>query len=139
MGEAMIQQMYKTLSVRAETGRLAEIREQVDGLLRDAGVVEGPRKLLVLAVDEALSAILAYNIEKGYNQEVLVSIDVDPVRFKATISDSKLLFGNGLSAEDIARERKHQLSLFLLCRILDEVTYTYKRGFENQLVLVKFL
>lgn len=139
MGERMIQQMHKTLSVTAETCRLAEIREQVDGLLRDAGVPDRPRKLLVLAVDEALSTIVAYNIEKGYNEEVSLSVDVDSVRFKVTINDSKVLFGNGLSAEDIARERKHQLSLFMLCKILDEISYSYKRGFENQLILIKFL
>lgn len=139
MGERMIQQMHKTLSLTAETGRLAEIREQVDALLRDAGVPDKQRKLLVLAVDEALSAIIAYNIEKGYNEEVSLAIDVDRVRFKATISDSKVLFGNGLSAQDIARERKHQLSLFMLCKVLDEISYSYKRGFENQLTLIKFL
>ena len=35
--------------------------------------------------------------------------------------------------------RKHELGVFLMRKLCDEVNYSFKKGFQNHLELLKFL
>lgn len=139
-----IKAMQRTLEVATKTAILGEVRKQVDAILRDAAVDDRQRKLIVVAIDEALSPIVKYSEDKGYNQRVTLTLDVDDVRFKAAIDDPLNVFDiNNCSDDELAKrvaiERTYRIGFFLIRQVVDEVSYTYRKGFENRLELIKFL
>lgn len=123
--------------VRDHPAELAKIREELSDLLGPT-TIKGA-STLVLAVDEALSSIMNYNHEKGFKQDVLLTISVDDVRFKATLIDPRTEFGLNSSYQSLHGDRKYKISFYLICQVMDEVSYSYRRGFENRLELIKFL
>jgi anti-sigma regulatory factor (Ser/Thr protein kinase) len=42
-------------------------------------------------------------------------------------------------AENLAREKTYTMGIFLIRQIMDEISYTYRKGFQNELELIKFL
>ena len=42
-------------------------------------------------------------------------------------------------AENLAREKSYTLGIFLIRQIMDEISYVYRKGFQNELELIKFL
>ncbi|HZN61584.1 MAG TPA: ATP-binding protein [Planctomycetota bacterium] len=141
----MIKTVQKTVGVPAHPRHLSEVRDLVERTLNEAGVPKRTSDLLVVAVDEAVSSIVHYAKFKKLNTEITLSVDVDDVRFKATIVDSMNVFTFDGGPSDSARrdlvekERGHGLGIFLMRRIMDEILYTYRKGFENELVLIRFL
>ena len=114
-------------------------------MLRDVAVPKREKDLIILAVDEAVSSIVRYARWKGVESQVTLTVDIDDVRFKAVLIDSANVFdlGGGLTdaqlAERVAKEKAHTMGVFLMRQILDEITYVYKKGFQNELELIKFL
>ena len=126
-------------TILPQTSELAKVRDEVAQFLKQAKLSKGLGSRLVLAVDEALSAIMSYNDAKGYSHEMQLSVDLNDVRFKATLTDPMTDFGLDRTYDQIHRDRKYKISFYLMTRIMDEVSYNFKRGFENHLVLLKFL
>src|SRR5262245_40951608 len=121
---------------------LSEARNLLNSVLAGAEIPKRDQEMIVLAVDEALSSIVTYARYKGTRNEISVSVDVDDVRFKAVIVDSQNVFDLNGGASDpakVAKERQFQMGIFLMRQLMDEVQYTYRKGFENQLELIKFL
>jgi len=141
----MIKTVQKTVAVPAHPRHLSEVRRLVEQTLQEAGVPRRTADLLVLAVDEAVSSIVHYARFKKQETEITLSVDVDDVRFKATIVDAMNVFTYEAGPTDTARraviekERAHGLGIFLMRSIMDEILYTYRKGFENELVLIRFL
>lgn len=141
----MIQAVQKTLTFPTDTKNLEELRRFVDVTLESTGLDERLRIHLRLAIDEAVSSIIDYAVDAGYDSEITISIDVDEVRFKAIITDSRTEFNGSVlrkvtrSGKLFSKERRHKLRIFLLQRLMDEIHYTYQAGFENKLELLKFL
>ena len=129
----------------AHPRHLSEVRRLVEETLREAGVPKRTADLLVLAVDEAMSCIVHYARFKNHDTEFTLSVDVDDVRFKARIVDATNVFDLDRAITDparpdaIERERAYGLGVFLMRQIFDEILYTYRKGFENELVLIRFL
>jgi serine/threonine-protein kinase RsbW len=141
----MIKTVQKTVGVPAHPRHLSEARRIVEQTLEEAGVPKRTADLLVLAVDEAVSSIINYAKFKNQDTEITLTVDVDDVRFKATIVDAMnvFTFEGGLTDtgrhEALEKERPYGLGVFLMRRIMDEIHYTYRKGFENELVLIRFL
>lgn len=141
----MIKTVQKTLGVPAHPRHLSEVRSLVEETLKEAGVPRRTADLIVVAVDEAVSSIVHYAKYKKQETEITLSVDVDDVRFKATIVDAMNVFPYEGGPSDSARrdlaekERAHGLGIFLMRKIMDEILYTYRKGFENELVLIRFL
>jgi hypothetical protein len=74
-----------------------------------------------------------------------MTVDIDDVRFKAVLQDSLNVFdlGVGLSesqmVETLSREKSYTMGVSLIRQIMDEVSYVYRKGFQNELELIKFL
>jgi anti-sigma regulatory factor (Ser/Thr protein kinase) len=120
------------------------VRSEVSKLLFETNTSEEFRRQFLLAVDEAVSSVIFYCIDKGYKQKITLTIDADDIRVKATVDDPMNVFEiNNCDetelAQRIAFERRYGLSLFLMRHLIDEITYSYKKGFENSLVLAKFI
>lgn len=141
----MTKTTQKTISVPAHPRHLSDVRLLVEQALQEAGVPRRTADLLVVAVDEAVSSMVHYAKFKKLETEITLGVDVDDVRFKATIVDSMNVFDYDGKPTDTGRrevvekERAHGLGIFLMRRILDEILYTYRKGFENELVLIRFL
>src|SRR5262245_17105979 len=141
----MIKTVQKSVGVPAHPRHLSEVRDLVEKTLQDAGIPRRTADLIIVAVDEAVSSIVHYAKYKKQETEITLSVDVDDVRFKATIVDAMNVFTYDGGPSDSARrdlvekERAHGLGIFLMRKIMDEILYTYRKGFENELVLIRFL
>lgn len=129
--------------IPSETRHLNELRKSVKELWQACNLPVRDGNLVVLAVDEAVSSIVSHARGTDRRGEVRVAVDIDETRFKATIEDTTNHVDHShlTDAEmraTLDRERTYQLGLFLIREIMDEVTYTFRRGFQNELELVKF-
>jgi len=129
--------------IPSETKRLHELRKSVKELCTECGLPDREGNLAVLAVDEAVTSIVSHARGTDRTGEGRVSVDIDETRFKAIIEDTTNHVDHShlTDAEmraTLDRERHYQLGLFLIREIMDEVTYTFRRGFQNELELVKF-
>lgn len=135
----------RTISKPCHPRFLNEVRTMLAEMLQDVAAPKRDKDLIVLAVDEAVSSVVRYARWKGLESQVTLTVDIDDVRFKAVLVDSANVFefGGGLNdaqlAERIAKEKTHTMGIFLMRQILDEITYVYKKGFQNELELIKFL
>ncbi len=139
-----VQAVLKEMLVPCDPKYLVEVREMVRQVCQASGLEERQGLLFSLAVDEAVTSILTNACDMGHRGELKVVIDVDETRFRALIEDhtNHLLVDMSNEAAYMAhlnRERRHQLAVFLMRKIMDEVNYSYKKGYQNDLQLVKFL
>jgi anti-sigma regulatory factor (Ser/Thr protein kinase) len=100
------------------------------------------RGLVSLAVDEVVTAIVE-NAPENATSEISMCVDISSVAVKIEIEDSENRFGNGLTETALteAREsdKRREIAVYFICEIMDEIYYTYQKGFENRLVMVKFI
>ena len=130
-----------------DTKNLSIIRGNVTDVLAKNGVTGRDASIIVLAIDETLSAIMLHAIENNTRGDIVLQLDVDKVRCKVTINDETgvcEMNGNGgksltemLTA--VTKMKKYQIGLLIMREVIDEIYYNYKRGFQNEIVLLKFL
>ncbi len=131
------------IRIQTSTDRLQEVRELTADLCEEAGMVEDVAKLIVVAIDEAVTNIVNHAQAIDHHGDVRIRLDVNDVRFRALIED----FTNGTTINTSKEEeetsylkesKRHKLGIFLMQRILDEINYTFKKGFQNDLELIYF-
>lgn len=136
--------VQKTITMPCHTRFLSEVRLVLRQTLEDVAMDLRDKELIILAVDEAVSSLVQYAQHKGYSHDVTLSFDVDDVRFKARLIDSLNIFevNEGLDEQQLAgrlaKDRPFTLGIFLIRRIMDEITYVYRKGFQNELEMIKF-
>ena len=138
----MTETLHKTITMPSDPKFLIEVRDLLGEMLTAVDTDARSREFIILAVDEALSSIINYARFKNLSNDITVTLDIDDVRFKATIIDSMNVFEiNGGMTDPIklAKERSFQMGIFIMRQVMDEVLYTYRKGFENQLELIKFV
>lgn len=138
----MTKLVQKTISMPCDSSYLHDVRELLNETLAETKLSRRDKDLVILAIDEAISSEVQYARYKDFHNEITLSIDVNDVRFKARIVDSLKVFdlgpGNQI-AERLAGERNFTMGFFLMRQIMDEITYVYRKGFQNDLELIKFL
>ena len=97
----------------------------------------------MLAVDEAVTSIVRHSERTSGNGLCHLTVDVDEVRTRIVIDDSTLDIDLTSLSDDelrnhIAAGRAEEMGIFLIRAIVDEINYTFRKGFQNQLELVKF-
>jgi anti-sigma regulatory factor (Ser/Thr protein kinase) len=141
----MTKALQKTISKPCHPKFLNEVRTLLAEMLQDVGIPKREKDLLILAVDEAASSMVQYAKFKGLQSQITLTVDIDEVRFKASFVDSLNVFELGgrmnesQMAEQLARERTYTMGIFLIRQIMDEISYVYRKGFQNDLELIKFL
>jgi anti-sigma regulatory factor (Ser/Thr protein kinase) len=141
----MTKLIQKTISKPCHPKFLNEVRGLLGETLSEVPISRRDKDLIILAVDEAVSSVVQYARFKGHQSQATLSVDIDDVRFKATLVDSLNVFEmrGGLSetqmAESLAREKTYTMGVFLIRQIMDEISYVYRKGFQNELEMIKFL
>ena len=139
------------ITVASKTENLQRVREFVRATVNRACVPDPYTRHLVLAVDEAVTSILLEAADWACNAgardamagEVEITLDIDSVRVLAIIRDSTTEYRveeGAVSMQALVdRTRQHELGIFLIRKLCDEVNYSFKKGFQNHLELRKFL
>jgi len=111
---------------------------------RDNGLPLKEMRLVILAVDEAIGAITQHATAVKQSGNININLDMNDVRFKVVIQDNIHYFEVDHLTEDerramLLKEKHYQIALYLITTLMDEVNYIYKKGFENELHLIKFI
>lgn len=135
--------LQESLSFECHPKYLSTVRRLITRLWRTNRLNIKEGRLVALAVDEALSAIVKHAIGTKRPGNIDVAIHIDDVRFKAVITDNTN--GTSISFQDpkfnsiLKMEKGYQLGIYIISAIMDEVEYSYRKGFQNELTLIKFL
>ncbi|MBI4617268.1 MAG: ATP-binding protein [Planctomycetes bacterium] len=140
----MVETVKREVEFLNESASLFEIRTFVKEVFETAEIGSELAKLVVLAVDEAVTSIVRYASEEHRQGFISIGIDIDDVRIRVAVNDSSNLFDPGVFTREELRNfiegrRNLEMGIFLIRQIMDEVQYVYRKGFENQLILIKFL
>jgi anti-sigma regulatory factor (Ser/Thr protein kinase) len=134
--------LQREITLARSSSSLKELRLFVRESLEKSRLSEYDRGLFSLAVDEVITAMVE-NAREGGSSDISMHIDISAVAVKLEVEDSENRFGNGLteSALTEAREsdKRREIAVYFICEIMDEIYYTYQKGFENRLVMVKFI
>jgi anti-sigma regulatory factor (Ser/Thr protein kinase) len=138
--------VHRELVVPNDTQYLATVREEVTKVVEQSAFAPRDRKLLILAVDEAVTNIMehAYDTDLEGELDVELILEADATRFEVVIRDSGKEFDPStvdipdISAH-VSKGQKHGLGIFLIRQIMDEINYTYVHGEKNQLQMIKYV
>jgi anti-sigma regulatory factor (Ser/Thr protein kinase) len=144
LGNMMIQTTRRELDVPLDTRSLAPLRDFVRDVLKEGRI--GPRasRQVLIGIDEACSSIIINAKEQGANGNLRLLIDIDRTRVKVQINDT----GNDYEGAEVTREqlvqefsrgRTSELGTFLIRRVMDEFSYNFKKGFQSEIEMLKFL
>ncbi|MEW6027144.1 MAG: ATP-binding protein [Planctomycetota bacterium] len=134
----------QTLTFPCHPKYLVTVRRIVSKMWRQNGLPMKDMRLVTLAVDEAISAITQHAAAVKQSGNININLDLNDVRFKVVIQDNIHYFEiDNLSETErramLLKERRYQIALYLITTLMDEVNYVYKKGFENELHLIKFI
>ena len=123
---------------------MAPLREFVRDALSGSGLGTQTSRAMVIAIDEACSSIILNAKANAASGNLHLSIDIDRTRVKVHVADTGNDYDMGdLSREELLREftrsKKNELGTFLIRRVMDEFTYSFKKGFQSEIVMIKFL
>lgn len=143
----MAGKIYKKMTLPAETSRLAEVRRIVEEAACAASFEVRMAHLIALAVDEAVTNVVKHsykNIEPGM-ETVELLIESDENSLAVTVRDTGESF-DPVKVSPVTDMREHVrcgkksgLGIFIMRRIMDEVSYSFRRGELNELRMVKYI
>jgi anti-sigma regulatory factor (Ser/Thr protein kinase) len=133
----------KELIVARKSESLQQLRIFAKEALSKVKLSDTDRGLVLLAIDEVITAIVE-NSENGDGAMIHLSIEVSEASVRIVIEDTQNLFQFDQADETEyeklrASEKRREIDVFYLSEIMDETYYTYNKGSENRVVLVKFL
>ena len=140
----MTGQARREFKIPNETSHLATVREAVREVVAESSFPKGELNRLMLAVDESVTNIMEHAYENDLEGEMFIGITLSATgsEFVARIRDWGSPFdptqipAPNLS-EHVKNGRRHGLGIFLVRRIMDEVTYTSSPDGCNELRLAK--
>jgi serine/threonine-protein kinase RsbW len=133
-----------SLQVPSSTRNLALIRQFVGRVAEQAGLDEGERGKIELAVDEACANVIEHAYGHDVAKEVIVraSFDTDAVRISVIDTGAGFdpLEVPEEELQELARQGRHGgLGLRLIRSLMDEVRYEIQPGTKNELHMIKRL
>ncbi|RKY15237.1 MAG: hypothetical protein DRP82_02200 [Planctomycetota bacterium] len=134
---------HAAVAPRTEKG-LEELRLFSREALKDAALNDYDRGLVLLCIDEVLTAVIENAKRFASDDEQLqLVIDIDEVRVRIMIEDSETRFDNRVDEQTFGSIRdddaRREIDVLFLTSVMDEVTYNYQKGLQNVLVMTKFL
>lgn len=136
------------LEVSAHTRNLALVREFLHAAIKRSALPASDINKVVLAVDEAVANTIQHGYEGREPGSVEVVIDADAERFSIKVRDTGVSYDTAKGIESkadldlqkhIASGNKRGLGLFIMRKVMDEVSYSSREGERNELTLVKYI
>ena len=116
------------IKVKASTKNLAEVREFISGHAINEGFTSDAVADLCLAVDEAYTNIIkhAYNFDKSKN--VKIDLEIDDKQICVRLTDHGESFNEDKYvmpdiSEQIKNKRRGGMGVYLIRKLMDEVSY----------------
>lgn len=139
----MVPILERSLTVPSQTRSLKEVRAFVEEVLRGARLSERGQRLMILGIDEAVTNIIRHRSRRPGEAEIAIRVGIDDVRVRVVIEDRGQDADLGtLPAEALERRLRGEavrcVGIFVIRQVVDEVTYRFKKGFLNELELIKF-
>ncbi len=139
--------MHKTETLRqdfkihAEASKLSELREQLYRLCADERVSPPSTRLMVLAVDEAISNIIEHAKLAENDRRIMVTVEISDQRMVVVIRDR----GNPFDPRPTRKEPNSRayprrgFGLYLIQKIVDDIEYERTSDGQNVLTLTKII
>jgi serine/threonine-protein kinase RsbW len=138
--------IHRELVVPNDTQYLAQVRQEVTKVVEQSAFTERDRKLIIVAVDEAVTNIMehAYDNDLEGELDIELLLEADATRFEVVIRDSGKEFDPSQVnitdiTEHVRQGKRHGLGIFLIRQIMDEVNYNYVHGEKNELQMIKYV
>lgn len=138
------QNFEKEITIKSSTENLIVVRKFVKDSANISGFNKDAADKIVLAVDEACTNIIkhAYHYADGW--EIRVNIKFENSKFVVTVTDEGEKFDpTAVKDPDLLKYYKQKkvggLGMFLMKKLMDEVSYYNLTKNRNQVVLVKYL
>lgn len=135
----------RELVIPNDTKYLATVREAVLDIIQQSNFPAVEVNRIVLAVDEAVANIIehAYEADSMGEAEIGIHLHADEDRFAVCVSDTGRTFDPAQimplnMAEHVRKGHKSGLGIFLMRKIMDEVSYRFAESGRNELRMTKF-
>ena len=140
----MLKTVREKFQVPASTEHLAMVRDRVRECVDLAGVPEKIANQVVLASDEAVTNVINHSFNNDGVSEVEIEVAVDGEKIMLTVRDEAPPFDPTVMPdpnmeEHVKAGKKGGLGIYLMRKIMDEMTHRVLNGGVNELVLVKNL
>jgi len=124
-------------------GSLAEISAYIIQAGKQAGLDESQIYEVQLAVDEAATNIIEHAYRHTENGIIEVSYEILPNGLKVIMIDQGETFNPDIVPEplfttDIESVKPRGLGLYIMRKVMDEVSFEFKTGDGNILTMVKY-
>ena len=134
----------KELVVNSSTNNLNLIREFTKSAAEESGFSIETVGKIILAVDEACTNIIKHAYKYSPEGEIAIKLKFKNQKLTISITDDGSHFDPRLVPDlDIKMYHKQRkvggLGMFLMKKLMDEVTYYNLAGNRNQVILVKYL
>jgi serine/threonine-protein kinase RsbW len=134
----------RELKVKSSTDNLSAIRDFVKLAAEDFNIQKDIAGKIVLAVDEACTNVVKHAYQYSPDGDITIKLGIENDRFVISITDNGRTFDPELVPDpDIRKYHKERkiggLGMFLMKKLMDEVTYKTLPNNRNQVVLVKYI
>jgi anti-sigma regulatory factor (Ser/Thr protein kinase) len=134
--------LTRDITVPNSTASLEQVRQFVSSFLAESSFGERDRRLLVLAIDETVTSNIRFSEAMDRRGDSTVSLDLTEdclrVRIVDTGQDRDPDSTEGFEAH-VRRTRQYEMGIFLVQQIMDEIHYIFRKGFQNEMELVRFV
>ena len=131
--------LHHEIRVNAETSQLSDLRERVYSLCADEGVPPQATRLMVLAIDEAVSNIIEHAKLEADKKQIGLYLQIGDNKIVAGICDQ----GRPFDPTPLRKEPDHRayprrgFGLYLIHKIVDNIEYERTLDGQNVLTLTK--
>ena len=134
----------KRISVRSTTENLSRIRDFIKKYSGQAGFDEETSNKIVLAADEACTNIIKHAYKFSEKGKININLSFSNKKLRLSITDEGIHFNSKSVPEpDLKKyyeERKvGGLGMFLMKKLMDEVSYSQPNSKRNKVTLIKYL
>jgi cysteinyl-tRNA synthetase len=144
-GDRMSKSMQKVVTVPCKTTSFTDLKSILKEVILATPFSKKEKSIMIASILETIKLMMRYPRERTNQNDISATFDVNNVRFKAVITDSCNIYELEKSISDtqvvrkIHKEKDYRLGIPLLRVVMDEISYTYRKGFENELTLIKFI
>ncbi|MCX7702692.1 MAG: ATP-binding protein [Planctomycetota bacterium] len=135
--------IHEEITVRRSPEEMDELRRFARSALERSKLSDYERGLLLLALDEVLTAIIEFARKGNGEEKVTIIFDINDVRVRIAIEDSQNQFGNDINEEQFRllseNPARREIDVQFLVSVVDEMSYKFQKGIENKLILTKFI